>query len=153
MSTREPMDPSFSGASSPTAPNRPRTCYAAATLIAEVGALFPETLHEVHDYDGRNTALGVTFLTGADDDLAGLLMLVALDARVLSVTPRPDMTGAVTVLFKGSHRIKDLRTSFNLADAWSILADEADETQPPETVVPDVIAGFFAGFDDLEGSL
>jgi hypothetical protein len=122
-------------------------------LIAEVKALFPGTIHEVHDYDGRNTALGATFFTEDSDGLASLLMLVALDERVLSVTPRPGTSGAVTVMFKGSHRLKDLRSSFNLADAWGILADQADETQPPKTEVPDVIAGVWVDGDDAEGSL
>src|SRR5690606_4954535 len=65
----EPLDPSYPeqrGAGAP-ANNNKRACYAIKTLVDEVGDLFPEITHQLSNYDGRNTALDVSFdLTGLD---------------------------------------------------------------------------------------
>jgi hypothetical protein len=108
--------------------NTKRTCWAALTLVAEVHEVFPETPVEYSNYDGRNTALDVTFdLTGLtspdDDDLASALQLVETDERVDTVIlGGTTHEGQVLVSFKSSLRTQDSREPFGILDALSVLS-------------------------------
>lgn len=108
-------------------PNAKRECYALKTLVAEVEALFPETVYEASGYDGRNTALDVTFAVYESPGLAELLSLVKSDERVMDVT---EEDGHVLVEFHPWARTQDSREPFNLASAWLVLAEgyEAEES-------------------------
>lgn len=106
--------------------NSKRNAYALVQLVDEVRHLFPETPYEFGNYNGRNTALSVTFdlsmASGEEFDLfTQLLALVKTDQRVLDVIN--DDTSLLVDLFP-SPRYQDLRDSFNLADAYSILTGE-----------------------------
>ena len=105
--------------------NMKRTCHAIKQLVAEVAELFPETPVEYSNYDGRNTALGVTFdLTVHDNDeaitLCQLLGLVETDERVEQVIVE-DQQGYV--LIKSHPLTQDSRDSFGLADTYEVLTD------------------------------
>jgi hypothetical protein len=108
--------------------NAQRVCYAARTLVAEVTHLFPETSVEYSNYNGRNTALDVTFdLTGLDDagrtDLITLLAMVEdTDLRVAEVLVEG---GSALASFTNNPRTSDLRDPFNLGDALDVLAGAA----------------------------
>lgn len=167
MTTQDPgpMDPSApEGPAKPT-DRRKRACYAALTLVQEVAALFPETPTEFGDFDGRNTALSVTFSTGEAFGLADLLSLVGSDQRVREVETS-DISGEVRVTFRSSARTQDSREPFGLGRAWEIMADAAEDgTLPVRTAeLPafvrkqaaehdaDLAAqGFGPGADDLKG--
>lgn len=135
-----PMDDSVREAKVGTpATNTARACYAAKTLVAEVIDLFPETPAEYSKYDGRNTALDVTFdLTAVsmpdDDLLASLLELTSTDARVREVVMED---GTVLVSFRSNPITQDLRDPFGLSEALLVLtsAEDDDETdsltEPP----------------------
>lgn len=112
-------------------PTNQRPCYAAKTLIAEVLALFPETTHRVSDYNGRNVGLWVTFDTAYGQELTDLLLLVDSDARVERV--EADDSGTVLVIFHNRPRIYDLRDSFGLDEAWSVLEDDWEGGSAAET--------------------
>ena len=122
--TPEPMDAGAREQAVGTpATNHRRACYAAKTLVAEVLDLFPETAYEYSHYNGRNTALAVTFdLTSVaapeDDTLAALLELTNTDVRVWHVTVED---GQVLVMFRGSAVLQDDRSPFGLADALDVL--------------------------------
>lgn len=108
--------------------NHPRVCHAAKTLVAEVLDLFPETPVEYSNYNGRNTALDVTFdLTTLDerdaDDLTIVLRLLDSDQRVAEVIAEES---AVLVSFRNSPLLQDSRAPFNIAEAMSILDDPVD---------------------------
>lgn len=110
--------------------NQQRPCYAAKTLVAEVTELFPETPFEYSNYDGRNTALDVSFdLTMLDhEDTASLIALLTLfdfgaDPRINLVIEEDEV---VLVSFRPSARTKDSRESFGLADAWDIFSSDAE---------------------------
>lgn len=125
----EPMDTSARETliGTPSA-NAPRVCHAAATLVAEVHDLFPETTVEYSNRNGRNVALDVTFdLTGLDDaasaDLITILsMFEDTDLRVAEVLVDH---ASVLVSFHNSPRSQDMRDPFSLADALSVLADDS----------------------------
>lgn len=111
------------------AANNARVCYAAKTLVAEVEALFPETPVEYSNYDGRNTALDVTFdLTTLDEeDRATFIALFTLfdfdaDPRVDMVIPAHE-DAALLVSFKSNAQTQDSRDPFGLDEAWSALTD------------------------------
>jgi hypothetical protein len=111
--------------------NSQRVCWAIKTLVAEVHSMFPETTAEYSDYDGRNTALAVTFdLTPLDADtdrvdLANLLELLNDpayndDRRIREVIVESD-DSAVYVSMRGNPRTQDSREPFGLADALEVL--------------------------------
>lgn len=144
------MDDTISEAAVGVAPtNHPRVCGAIKRLVSEVEALFPETPVEYSNYDGRNTALDVTFdLSSLDEDaavdLTTLLGLVEADHRVVEV--QVDGT-EVLVSMLSSARTQDIRDSFGLAEALHVLADPDD--------VDEDSGGFlteFVGTDYLGGS-
>lgn len=123
----EPMDAAIREARTGTpATNSERACYAAQTLADEVRSMFPETPVEYSNYNGRNTALDVSFdLTGMDEsersDLMPLLTMVEdTDLRVREVLAED---GSVLVSFWPSPRTQDSRDSFGLADALMVLAE------------------------------
>lgn len=130
--TSTPMDP--------TAPERPegapstnnqRVCGAIKALVAEFHALFPETPVEYSTYDGRNTALAVAFdvsMLSTDEQitLVHLFEAVEVDPRIESVDMAEDQ---VFVLMRGSLRTQDLRDSFGLADAYSVLVEDDEDFQ------------------------
>jgi len=110
-------------------PNAPRQCWAIKTLVAETAVLFPETPVEYSDYDGRNTALSVTFdltsLPGGDSVLFNNLMAILdTDERVKEVIAS-DYDQAY-VLMHSNPRTQDSRDPFGLDDALSILSDDED---------------------------
>lgn len=121
----QPMDPSApEGAATSLPANHARVCYAIKTLVAEAHALFPEVPVEYSDYDGRNTALSVTFdLTVLDADKArftDLIRTVAVDPRVDEVIVESDQ---ILVGVRPGARTQDSRETFNLDSAWGILTD------------------------------
>lgn len=123
----KPMDPAIreEKVAVPTS-NHQRVCWAVKTLVAEVLELFPETLNAFNDYDGRNTALSVSFdMTGLDAggvyDLTTVLNAVAGDERVAEVLV--DEAGGY-VRMKSSPRTQDSRESFKLADVIMVLAED-----------------------------
>ncbi len=130
----EPMD---SGAperdvAEPVSTHR-RACYAVVTLTGEVLHLFPEAVYQVSNYNGRDVGLSVEFL--ADQDLADLLSLLGdpahnADPRISQVIRDGD---AVTISFHNRPRTYDLRDTFGLAEAWSILDDEWDGGSAAQT--------------------
>lgn len=114
--------------------NRQRVCYAIKQLVTEVHDLFPETPVEYSDYDGRNTALAVTFdLTPLDsEDRRALSILLGLlgnpardDMRVGEAITDPDHMAA-TVSMRANPRTQDIRDSFGLADAWEVLIEDEE---------------------------
>jgi hypothetical protein len=120
----EPMD---SGAPEravgEAAPTNQRACYAAKTLVAEVLALFPETVWMVENYNGRNVGLRVVVLTDAEDQdkLSDLLALVDSDSRV----ERVQTFASETIIdFHNRPRTYDLRDSFGLDEAWMVMGEE-----------------------------
>jgi hypothetical protein len=126
----EPMDTSVREALVGTpASNTKRTCHAIKQLVAEVAGLFPETPVEYSNYDGRNTALDVTFdmsvfhSTG-ETLFASLLSLVESDERVREVIDedRKFLVGMVS-----SPRLQDSRAPFGLDDAYAVLVGLDDE--------------------------
>ena len=137
----DPMDPSIREQVIGTpATNNKRVCYAIKTLAAEVGELFPETPVEYSEYDGRNTALGVTFdLTVLEpeeaDQFCSLLKLPTSDVRVEEVLAED---GLVLVVMRSSARTQDDRSSFHLADAWMAMSDENDPGMYPGEFGKDV---------------
>lgn len=130
--TPVPMDASVRENSTPTmSTNAQRVCYAAKTLVAEVMEMFPETPVEFSNFDGRNTALDVTFdLTTLDSqDRADLMLVMTLlddpayneDSRIASVLADD---GQVLVSFKSNPRTQDNREPFGLLDALSVLSGQ-----------------------------
>jgi hypothetical protein len=106
-----------------------RACYAMMTLIAEVGALFPETVWMIENYNGRNVGLRVVFLTDGDDQdkLSDLLALVDSDSRV----ERVQTFASETIIdFHNRPRTYDLRDSFGLDEAWMVMGEEDYDIQP-----------------------
>jgi hypothetical protein len=133
----EPMDDSVrERAVGAPKPNNPRVCGAIKQLVAEFTGLFPETPVEYSNYDGRNTALDVTFdLTALDEDtdrVDALNLMIVLGDETFNTDPRIDYVlasqtdGAAVVSMKSSLRTQDLRDSFGLAEAYSILSGEAE---------------------------
>lgn len=136
MSTKQAPEPMGGGQTQETnatkvPESRQRNAYALTTLIGEVQKLFPETKSQVGGYDGRNTALEVTFKHKDKDefaDLAILLPLVKVDHRVAEVIVTEDKD-EVLVQLHSNPRIQDLRDTFFLADAWIVLVASEDESQ------------------------
>lgn len=104
-----------------------RACYAAKTLIAEVLELFPETQHEIKEFNGRNVGLTVSF-PDPEDELGDLLRLTVADARVNHVHTRSGGDDSVDVVFHNRPRTYDLRDSFGLDEAWMVLGEEEFDT-------------------------
>lgn len=103
--------------------NNQRMAYALKTLIDEVLELFPETPYEISNFNGRNTALDVTFeliSSNQPDELYDLLFLATSDDRVQGVILEDDK---VLVSLKADTRTQDIRRSFGLADALDILVE------------------------------
>lgn len=129
----EPMDVTAREARVGTAHhNHSRVCYAIKTLVAEVHELFPETPVEYSNFDGRYTALDVTFdLTVLDDEdearLARLLSLIENDARVAEVIADED--GAALVSIRSNPRTQDMRDPFGLGPAYLLLAGDDDMSE------------------------
>lgn len=125
--TPEPMDDSGPEHKTGVASsNTQRDCWAIKTLVEEFTALFPETGWGTTNYDGRNTALDVTFdLTSLDtqDRADAILLLLAVDSDV-RVAEVIGEDGQVLVSFRANPRTQDLRTTFGLAEAWSVLIEE-----------------------------
>ncbi len=124
----EMMDPSLrEGVVGVPATNRQRVCYTIQTLVAEFSDLFPETPVEYSNYDGRNTALDVSFnLTvlpedGTRQNAITLLYLVSEDERVKQVISEDDV---MLVSVWPNPRTQDDRTPFNLGDAYLVLAGD-----------------------------
>lgn len=108
--------------------NNQRVCWAAKTFVAEVNELFPETPVEYSNYDGRNTALGVTFdlsmLDSSENQLlVDLLTMKPYDPRIIEVAADYD-TQSVYLRFKADPRTQDLRDPFGLADAYEVLIED-----------------------------
>lgn len=103
--------------------NNRRVCRAIKTLVAEVADLYPGVPYEVSNYNGRNTALDVSFdATALDNDEAitfiQLLGLVETDERVAEVVTDDNQ---VLISMLNSPRTYDLTGPFGLDDAYSIL--------------------------------
>lgn len=120
-------------------PNRQRVAHSLTVLVTEFHEVFPETSVEYSRYDGRNTALDVTFDCSMIDTpeqivLAQVMELVSHDPRIEYVMPGNDQY--VVGLFSNP-RTQDSREPFGFAGAWEALTEE-DE---------DVIVGspFFGG--------
>ena len=136
--TPEPMDVTVTEAKVGTpSGNSQRVCHAAKTLVGEVREMFPETPAEYSNYDGRNTALDVTFdLTALDSqDKSDFIALMTLfdfdgDPRVSEVLAED---GALLVSFNSNPRTQDSREPFGLVDAMSIISGR-DEYTYDETV-------------------
>lgn len=126
-----PMDAGAPEVSNPViSPLRKRNAYALDTLIKEVAALYPEATATVSQYDGRNTALAVTFDVTESEGLADLMELVSVDRRVLKVvTETLDEITQTLVVLHSAPRIQDLRDSFNLESAFLVLAEEAEREE------------------------
>lgn len=121
----KPMDPNVPYTDNPVNKNRQRTCYAIQTLVAEVDALFPDVPTESSNYDGRNTALDVTFdLTPHDDAerayLRALLGMIQRDPRVQEVIYDDTL---VLVSMHSNPVTQDSREPFGLDDAYEILIE------------------------------
>lgn len=130
----EPMDNRIQEAAVGTpATNNQRPCWAIKTLVAEVLSVFPETSVEYSNYNGRNTALDVTFdLTGIDSDLRGavsdVLDLLSLDVRVARAFTEEDQ---MLVSITSSPRTQDSRETFGIDSA---LRDILSESAPVEEI-------------------
>lgn len=126
----QPMDASISEARVGTpSTNNQRPCWAIKTLNEEVWSLFPETPVEYSNFNGRNTALDVTYdLTAIPEDeraLAGkVIALLAGDARVADVVLVDD---SVLISMHPNPRTQDSREPFGLANAHAILTSGEDD--------------------------
>lgn len=125
-----PMDPSAQEVSGTNrvSSNTARNVYAMDTLIAEVLDLFPETVVETNDVDGRNAAHTVGFSVEGREEkpiLLTILELLVSDPRILSVGA-DDEVGLVWVAFTHNARLKDSREPFNLSAAFSVLIEQED---------------------------
>ena len=131
----EPMDDSVREAPMGTpVTNHQRVCVAIKQLVREFHALCPETPVEYSNFDGRNTALDVTFdLSPLDPDTdrvdaTNLLMLLGdpannAERRVEDVIVASDMD-SVLVSMRSNARTQDSPEPFGLAEALSVLAGE-----------------------------
>jgi hypothetical protein len=126
------MDPSIPEASvaAPQA-NTGRPCWAIETLREEVQALFPETAIEYSAYNGRNTALGVTFDCAMLDDEDWTIArkavgLIPVDARVQEIVVDGDQRIIYAAMYSNA-RTQDSREPFGLADAYALLIEGDDE--------------------------
>lgn len=129
----EPMDPDAREGTAAPRTNNQRPCWAIKTLVAEVHSLFPETPVEFSNYNGRNTALDVSFdLTTLDnDDAISLIEALALtqnDERVVGVVSED---GALLVSMRANPRTQDSREPFGVVQAYGILTDEPFEEPTP----------------------
>lgn len=134
----EPMDAKIKEVLNPKpAANNRRVCWTLKTLVAEFAELFPETPVEYSNYDGRNTALDVTFdLTVLDEaDRATVIAMFSLfdsdsDSRIAAVITDghwPEgVDGAVLIGIQPGPRTQDSREPFGLGDAYMVLI-EAEE--------------------------
>lgn len=111
-----------------------RVALSLTTLIDEVQALFPETTHEVIDFNGRKVGYSVSFATHESPGLADLILLIS-DPRVEGTIYDPKEELAFVSLHNNP-RSMDSRDPFNLAEAWEVLAG-APETEEPQTEEPE----------------
>lgn len=105
-----------------------RVAYALRTLVTEFQALFPETAVEYSNHTRFGVALDVTFdLTSCDTDDATsatrLLDLIRSDGRVGLVITED---GAVLVSLNENPHTQDDRTTFGLAQGYSILTGASE---------------------------
>lgn len=127
----EPMDPRMREQAVGTmAVNRQRECWAIKQLVREVHELFPETGVEYSQYDGRNTALAVTFdlttMEGGDSVVFNNIMsALATDERVFKV--ETDDYHSATVFIVPGPRTQDVRDEFGLVTAYEILTEPDEE--------------------------
>lgn len=110
-------------------PNRQRIAHALDVLVTEFRSVFPETAVEYSRYDGRNTALDVTFDCSMIDTpeqvvLAQVMELVSHDPRIEYVMPGGDQY--VVGLFSNP-RTQDNRDPFGFAGAWEALTEEDED--------------------------
>lgn len=129
--------------------NRQRECWAIKTLVGEVLALFPETSAEYSNYNGRNTALDVTFdLTGMEggDSVVfnNLLCLLddGADPRVREVITEDYAQALVSM--HPDPRTHDLRNPFGIAQAYEALT--ADDDGPDDLAWVDEVVHY-----DIDG--
>lgn len=128
MADPQPMDPTSGDTSTASVPITRRECYAMTTLLAEVRALFPETLYDIEGYTNWGVAMSVSFHTEGQPLLGDLLHAVEVDERVLSVTEGSDLGDPqVLVTFVASPHLQDSRESFRLAAAHAVLADTEED--------------------------
>ena len=128
--------------------NSPRACYAIKTLVAEFRNLFPETVTEYSNYDGRNTALSVTFdLTGIPEDDRGAAtdLMTLLDDPAYNEDRRVEYVivedEQVLVTMRSNAQTQDSREPFGLADAYMVLAGEADDMAASDEYEDRVLSG------------
>jgi hypothetical protein len=139
MSDKEqsPMDPNAREISPDEAviTHTPRLCYAARTLVEEMGKLFPEITPEPCAVNGRNVALGVRFMLDKIEDRDRRLAAREL-IKALEVGIRVEETAIETgedygeeygsVYFRSNARTQDDPSPFHLREAFAILTgDEA----------------------------
>lgn len=108
--------------------NHQRVCGAIKQLVKEVTDLFPETIVEYSNYDGRNTALDVTLdFSKVGEEAADLLLLFSLD---FDAEPRVDYvlvgdeSKTVMVSMISSLRTQDSRDEFGVVDAYEVLTGD-----------------------------
>ena len=148
----EPMDDSVREAPVGTpSTNHQRVCGAIKQLVAEFHGLFPETPVEYSNYDGRNTALDVTFdMTALDaetDRVDALNLLHLLGDPAHNAEHRIDYVlvsesdAAVLVSMRSSLRTQDNREPFGLAEALSVLAGEDEDDDDYRGTLSEFIGG------------
>lgn len=132
--------------------NTARQCWAIKTLVAEVDHLFPDTPTTYGDYDGRNTALSVTFdfMTVDDSEREYVLDLMRMlgdsahndDFRIASV----EVVGwEVEVKMRSNPITQDKRDSFGLIEAWSVLFEDEDSDPDDLGVVDGFLTEYVGG--------
>lgn len=151
MDKNTPMDASVpESRTAVPSTNSPRVCWALKTLVDEFRNLFPETRTEYSNYDGRNTALSVTFdLTGIPEDVrtdAALLMELLNDPaynedKRIEYVIIEDEHALVTM--RANPRTQDSREPFGLADAYEVLAGD---DEPEDGVFGDPLSNPAMGF-------
>jgi hypothetical protein len=145
-----PMDDGAPESKTPApSTNSPRACYAIKTLVAEFRDLFPETGTELSNYDGRNTALAVTFdLTGIAEEehrtLATSLLELLNDPahnedRRIEYVLVEDEHALVTM--RANPRTQDSREPFGLVDAFHVLVGDEDDMAASDEYEDRVLSG------------
>lgn len=145
--TNTPMDPNAREGSNPgVSSTRPRACWAVKTLDAEVKHLFPETVTEFTEPDGRGVALSLnidaSMLDGEDWlYMEALVSLLNDDERVAAVGTEP-LDKRAFVQMRSNARTQDTRTSFNLNEAYLIMVDTEGDVAVPEPEFITVAEGY-----------
>lgn len=155
----EPMDDSVREAPMGTpVTNHQRVCGAIKQLVREFHALFPETPVEYSNFDGRNTALDVTFdltvLDAETDRVDALNLLHLLGDDAYNNDPRVEYVlvsqedSAVLVSMRSNARTQDSPEPFGLAEALSVLAgeDEGYDDDGDDSLSGDDGLGFLSAF-------